>query len=109
METTTQLLQYGALFLGAVFAVSTFTGLTVQAIKKLLGEFKKKIGTNLLASIVAIVLSAALAAGFAIVKDVTVDAVYIVYGLALAFVSWLCAMLGYDKVKQALEQTFFNK
>ena len=109
METTQIVLQYGALFIGAVFAVSTFTTLTVQAIKKLLGEFKKKIGTNLLASIVAIVLSAALTAGYAIVKDISVDAVYIVYGIALAFVSWLCAMLGYDKVKQAIEQTFLKK
>ena len=106
MESVQIILQYGALFLIALGIVSTFTTLTVQAIKKLLGDFKKKIGTNLLASIVSIILSAALAAGYAIVKDIPVDAVYIVYGLALAFSSWLAAMLGYDKVKQAIEQTF---
>lgn len=101
-------LQIGALLMIALAAVSTFTGLTVQAIKKLLGN-NKKISTNILASIVSVILSAALAAGYAIVKNVSVDAVYIVYGVALAFASWLAAMVGYDKVKQAIEQSFGKK
>lgn len=101
-------LQIGALLMIALGAVSTFTGLTVQGIKKLLGN-NKKISTNVLASIVSVVLSAALAAGYAIVAKVSVDATFIVYGLALAFTSWLAAMVGYDKVKQAIEQTFKKK
>lgn len=102
------LLQLGAIFMAGLFAVSTFTGLTVQAIKKLLGD-NKKISTNILASIVSIVLSAALAAAYAIVKNISVDAVYVIYSIALAFGSWLCAMVGYDKVKQAIEQSFGGK
>ena len=82
---------------------SILTTLTVEAIKKMFtnGESRK---ANIVAAVVAIVLAAAIAIIYAIMFAVTVDAQYIVMIIALCFLSWLCSMLGYDKVVQAIAQ-----
>ena len=91
-------------FMMGLLAVSVFTTLTTQAIKKLVREFGGKVFTNTLASIVAVVLAAALGIAYAIVKELPFDAPYIVCMVALAFLGWICATNGYDKVKQAIKQ-----
>ena len=92
------------IFLGGMLAVSLFTGLTVEAIKKLLGDFKKKIPSNLLASAVSVILAIVFSLAYAVIKGMPMDGVYWICVGFLVFVSWLCAMCGYDKVKQTIEQ-----
>lgn len=91
-------------FLLGLMVVAIFTSLFTQAVKKILTEHKKKYHSNTLAGIVAIVLSVCLAVGYAIIKGITVDAAYIVYIIALVLLGWLSAIVGYDKVVQALAQ-----
>ena len=98
------LVQFGATFMAGVLAVSIFTTLTVQAIKSILKDFKKELPHNTLASIVSVVLSAALSVGYAIVNNISFSGSYLVMSIFLAFLGFLCATNGYDKVKQGIEQ-----
>lgn len=90
-------------FLIMLLACSILTTLTVEAIKKMFtnGEARK---ANIVAAIVAIVLAAVIGIGYAIIFTVTVNVQYVVFIIALCFLSWLCAMVGYDKVVQAIAQ-----
>lgn len=92
------------LFLPGLLLVSILTGLTTEAIKNIFIEKNKTYYANTLAGIVALVLSVALGAGFIFLKDLGFTGANIVCVIALAFMSWLCAMVGYDKVIQALSQ-----
>lgn len=84
--------------------VSTLTGLTTEAVKKILTEHNVEYRANTLAGIVAFVLSLALGTGYVILSDLTFTAQVIVYIVAETFMSWLCAMVGYDKVIQTISQ-----
>lgn len=91
-------------FMSGLLAVSILTTLTTQAVKKLMREFGKSAHANTLASIVSVVISGMLVVAYAIIQKISVDALYVTCGVALAFFGWLCALLGYDKVKQAIKQ-----
>ena len=90
-------------FLLMLLACSVLTTLTVEAIKKMFtnGESRK---ANIVAAIVAIVLAIAIGVGYSIICAVPVDVQYVVIVIALCFLSWLCSMVGYDKVIQAISQ-----
>ena len=85
-------------FLTGLLIVSTLTGLATEGVKKMLSDFKVAFPPNLLAAIVAIVLSVAVSVGYVILTGLSFTSTIIVCMIALAFVSWLCAMVGYDKV-----------
>lgn len=93
------------MFAFALLVVSTLTGLVVQAIKAMLAEnhivMKKP---NTVAGIVAVVLAALLGVGWVLYTGAVWSVQLVLLLVALAFLSWLCAMLGYDKVMQTLAQ-----
>jgi biotin transporter BioY len=91
-------------FLMGLLLASTLTGLCTEAIKTLLTEHNIKYYSNTLAGIVALVLSASLGICYLIITDTLVTAQITVYLVALTFMAWLCAMVGYDKVIQAIAQ-----
>ena len=64
----------------------------------------RKKTTNLIAGIVAVVLSVAIAAAYIIMMEATLTAKLAVYLIALMLFSWLGAMLGFDKVTQMILQ-----
>lgn len=84
--------------------VSTLTGLTTEAIKKLLDEAGKSYRSNMLAGCVSLVLSLAIGIGYVMVTDMSWGSPVIVCLVALVFLSWLCSMVGYDKVIQTISQ-----
>lgn len=90
-------------FLAMLLACSILTTLTVEAIKKMFtnGESHK---ANVIAAVVAVVLAIALGTGYAVFFTVVITAKYVITLCALCFLSWLCAMVGYDKVVQAIGQ-----
>lgn len=85
-------------FLLGLMVISTLTSLVTEAIKKILTEYNKSYRANTLAGIVAVVLSIATGAGYGILTDVKFTAQFVVCIIGLMFMSWLCAMVGYDKV-----------
>lgn len=90
-------------FLTLLLVVSTLTSLVVEALKKFLGE-NKKYSSNMLAGLVAIVLSVAVGICYFILFEVAFNAQFVIYIVALVLIGWICSMLGYDKVVQILTQ-----
>ena len=94
-------------FLLGLLIVSAFTSLVTEAVKKLLQEHNVKCGANTLVAIVSTVLSMAVGVGYVLISGIAFTTQVIVCIVALIFLGWLCAMVGYDKVIQNITQ--FNK
>lgn len=92
------------IILTALAIVSALTTLTVQGIKKMLDEQGKTYKSNLLAGIVSVVLSIGSVIGYVLYYGQAFTVQTVVLMVAFAFLSWLCAMVGFDKIKQLLEQ-----
>ena len=92
----------------ALAFVSVLTTLTVEGIKKLLDEQGTEYKPNLLAAIVAVVLSVMTIFCYALYFSVPFSIQLVVITVCFAFLSWLTSMVGFDKVKQLIEQ-FSNK
>ena len=91
-------------FLTGLLVTSTLTGLATEAVKKILTEYNKQYQANTLAGIVALVLSLGVGTGYIAVTSVALTAQVVIMLIALVFMSWLCAMVGYDKVIQTITQ-----
>jgi len=89
-------------------AAATLTGLVTEAIKKMIGD-KFKFSSNILAAIVSIVVAGAVCAVHIIMHDVTLDTKVWVQIVVLVIMSWLSAMLGFDKIKQTIAQIIGQK
>lgn len=92
------------IFLLGLLVVSTLTGLFTEAVKKVLTEHKVNFYANTLAGIVSLVVSALVGTGYVLVTGTPVTTKIIVSLIALVLMAWLCAMVGYDKVIQAISQ-----
>lgn len=92
------------MFLLGLLVTSTLTGLVTEAIKIIMKEHKKEYKANTLAGVVATVLSAAICIGYILSSGCGFTTQIIVCLIAQVFMSWLCAMVGYDKVVQAISQ-----
>ena len=97
------------IFLMMLMGVSILTGLFTESVKMFMDEMGKTYKSNILAGIVAVVLSAASGAGYIILADAQINSKMAVILLALVLLSWLCAMVGYDKVVQAITQIRVSK
>lgn len=88
--------------ISALAIISALTTLTVEGLKKLIGEKIKSY--NLLAVIVAVVLTIALSAGYLIYTATAITPQIIIEVIALVFLAFLSATTSFDKVKQLIEQ-----
>lgn len=79
---------------------SVLTGLIVEAIKKLKDVEKP----NLVAAIVSVIVGLAVSVGWVLISKIAVSVEVILFVIALIVLSWLCSMLGYDKVIQTIAQ-----
>ena len=92
------------IFLLGLLITSTITGLATEAVKTILVEHKVKYGANTLVGIISMIVSAAIGVAYVVFSGTGFNAQVIVCLLALIFMSWLCALVGYDKVIQAISQ-----
>ena len=91
-------------FLMGLLIASTMTSLATEAVKTILVENGKNYYANTLAGVVSLFVSTALGVGYIVLTNAVISTHVIVYLIALVFMSWLCAMVGYDKVIQAISQ-----
>jgi hypothetical protein len=83
--------------------VSVLTTLCVEAIKTMFASSGKKYQSNIIAAFCAIVLSIIIGIGYGYLNAFKfIDYIYLI--IPLVFLGWLCSMLGYDKVIQAISQ-----
>lgn len=95
------------LFLILLPILATFASLLTEAIKKLFAD--KSYASNILVLIVALVVgvSGTLVAYYT--KNIQIRPIDIFFAICMGISVWLVAMLGYDKVKQAIEQLLTTK
>ena len=91
-------------FLLGLLISSTLTSLATEGVKKILTEKKKNYYANTLAGVVSLIVSAAIGVSYVLMNNMEFTMSIIVTIIALIFMSWLCAMVGYDKVIQAISQ-----
>ena len=91
-----------AMFLLTVCAA--FTSLITEAIKKMFNVTKPTI----VAAIVSVIVGAAVPVCYILLNHLTFGTQEIIYTIAMVILTWLCATLGYDKIKQVLEQIINN-
>lgn len=92
-------------FLLSVLAViSVLTSLAVEGIKKILDERNAKYNSNILAVLTAFAITILGSYMYIIYNSIPVTPQIIVTVVALAFLSFLSATIGYDKLIQALMQ-----
>lgn len=91
-------------FLLLLMICASMTTLITEAVKKTLADVKKSVPNNILAGTVSVITSGGVSAGWIILKNIELTPETWVCIVALVILSWLCAMLGYDKVKQTLGQ-----
>ena len=90
--------------IGALAGISILTSLTVEAIKKLFNEKEIKYSSNLLAAIVAVVLSIIVSVCYIVYMNISISPQVIVTVIAIIYLSFLASTVGFDKVKQMLGQ-----
>ena len=90
-------------FLGLMIT-SALAGLVTEAIKKILTEHHITYHANTLTGIVSACLSISVSVGYILFTEIGFNAQTIVYAITLIFLSWLCSMVGYDKVAQTITQ-----
>lgn len=90
-------------FLGLMIT-SALSGLVTEATKKILKEHQITYHANTLTGIVAACLSIAISIGYILFTGIGFNVQTIIYAIALIFLSWLCSMVGYDKVAQTITQ-----
>lgn len=91
------------LFIGLA-TISAFTTLTTEAVKKILDDAKISYSANLLAVLISVLLTIFASIGYIIFNKISITPAVIFEILALMFLSFLCATLGFDKIKQTLIQ-----
>lgn len=91
-------------FMLGLLIVSTLSGLVTEAVKKILTELKVNYHSNILAGIVSFVLAIGVGIGYVVLASTGFTAQAFVYIDVLAVMSWLCSMVGYDKVIQVINQ-----
>lgn len=94
----------GEFLIKALFLISALTSLTVEAIKKLLNGKEIKYSSNLIAAIVAVVLTVAISIGYIIYESIAVTPQIVITIIALTYLSFLASTVGFDKVKQLINQ-----
>lgn len=87
---------------------SALTTLATEAVKTMIPE-KVEYSKNVLAGIVAIAVGIAVSVGYCILTKTPATKETIVYAICLVALSWICAMVGYDKVVQTITQIHTTK
>ena len=96
-------------FILGMLVSSTLTGLATEGVKTVLTEKNKTYYANTLAGIVSLVVSALLGVGYVLLMGISFTTQIVVCLIALVLMSWLCAMVGYDKVIQSISQFKTNQ
>lgn len=85
-------------------AFATITALVVEAVKKFLDSQKIRYASNVVVLVVALIIGCGGTALHYVNYQVPFTALNSVYLALMGLVNWVGAMVGYDKVKQAITQ-----
>lgn len=92
------------LFLILLSALSIVTSLFTEAVKKALNDLSVKYAANIVVLFVAVIVGGAGTAIFYLWNGFAFNTLNVICIFLMVCANWLCAMLGYDKVMQAIAQ-----
>lgn len=92
------------LFLILLSILSVVTSLITEGVKKLFDSLNVKYVSNVVVLCVSIIIGGIGTTVFYLWNDFAFTTLNIICIFLMVCANWLCAMLGYDKVMQALEQ-----
>lgn len=92
------------IFLVGLLLTSTLTSLASEAVKKILIEYNKTYRANTLVGLVSLITSSIVGGIYVAMSNIDISVHTCMCLFALICLSWLCAMVGYDKVIQAITQ-----
>ena len=90
-------------FLMLLSSFSVLSGLVTEGIKKLISD-KANMSYNIIALVVALVIGGVGSAVYYQLNAIPFNLDNIIYMVLMGLASGLCSMIGFDKVKQAVEQ-----
>ena len=91
-------------FLTGMLVSATLSSLATEAVKKLLDEHNKKYASNTLVGIMSALVSTGVGGAYIMLNNIGFTNEVVVYWVGLVFMTWLCSMVGYDKVIQTITQ-----
>ena len=95
-------------FLMLLSAFSVLSGLVTEGIKKLISD-KANMSYNIIALIVSLIVGGVGCAIYYQLNAIPFDINNVIYIILMGLASGLCSMVGYDKLKQCIEQISGNK
>ena len=95
-------------FLMLLSSFSVLSGLVTEGIKKLISD-KANMSYNIIALVVALVIGGAGSAVYYQLNAIPFNIDNIIYLVLMGLASGLCSMVGFDKIKQAVEQIVGKK
>ena len=95
-------------FLMLLSSFSVLSGLVTEGIKKLISD-KANMSYNVIALVVALVIGGAGSAVYYQLNAIPFNLDNIIYLVLMGLASGLCSMVGFDKIKQAIEQITSKK
>lgn len=98
-----------SIFLLLLTVFASITALVTEAVKKFLDAQKITYASNIVVLIIAMLIGAGGTAIYYVNYEIPFNALNSVYLALMGLANWLGAMIGYDKVKQAIEQITMGK
>ena len=95
-------------FLMLLSSFSVLSGLVTEGIKKLISD-KANMSYNIIALVVALVIGGVGSAVYYQLNAIPFNIDNIIYLVLMGLASGLCSMVGFDKIKQAIEQIVGKK
>ena len=95
-------------FLMLLSSFSVLSGLVTEGIKKLISD-KANMSYNIIALVVSLVIGGVGCAIYYQLNTIPFDINNVIYMILMGLASGLCSMVGYDKLKQCIEQISGNK
>ena len=95
-------------FLMLLSSFSVLSGLVTEGIRQLISD-KANMSYNVIALVVALVIGGAGSAVYYQLNAIPFDVNNVIYMILMGLASGLCSMVGYDKLKQCIEQISGNK
>lgn len=89
------------IFLTLLVFFSTATSLATEAFKKLVGN---KIPYNILVLIIAMIVGCVGVYVYYILNNIEINSINVIYLVLMGIANWIGAMVGYDKIKQLINQ-----
>ena len=90
-------------FLMLLSAFTVLSGLTTEGIKNLISD-KSNMSYNIIALIVSLIVGGVGCAIYYQLNAIPFDVNNVIYMILMGLASGLCSMVGYDKLKQCIEQ-----